>query len=123
MSRMQQVIDALEAERDDVKERLEWLEGQLKAFRDRASDALPSVPSRSNRRATARRASTRRRTARSRHGDTASRIVDYLGKHPNSTAGDLAKGLNLKRNSVSTKLTQMAKQGKIKKAERGYTAK
>jgi len=123
MSRMRQVIDALEAERDDVKERLEWLEGQIKAFRDRAGDALPSVPSRSSRRSTARRASSRRRTARSRQSDTASRIVDYLASHPNSTAGDLAKGLNLKRNSVSTKLTQMAKAGQIKKAERGYTAK
>jgi predicted transcriptional regulator len=123
MSRMKQVIDALEAEREDAKERLEWVERQLKAFRDRAGDALPSVPSRSSRRSTARRASTRRSSARSRQGDTASRIVDYLSKHPNSTAGDLAKGLNLKRNSVSTKLTQMAKAGQIKKADRGYTAK
>jgi predicted transcriptional regulator len=81
------------------------------------------VPSRSNRRSSARRASSRRKSARSRQGDTAARIVDYLAKHPNSTAGDLAKGLNLKRNSVSTKLTQMAKAGTIKKAERGYTAK
>jgi predicted transcriptional regulator len=120
---MKQVIDALEAERDDAKERLEWIEAQIKAFKQRAGDALPSVPSRSNRRATTRRASSRRRTARSRQSDTASRIVDYLQKHPNSTAGDLAKGLNLKRNSVSTKLTQMAKAGTIKKAERGYTAK
>jgi predicted transcriptional regulator len=120
---MKQVIDALEAERDDAKERLDWLENQIKAFRDRAGDALAPVPSRSNRRATARRASNRRGTARSRESDTASRIVDYLGKHPNSTAGDLAKGLNLKRNSVSTKLTQMAKAGQIKKAQRGYTAK
>jgi predicted Rossmann fold nucleotide-binding protein DprA/Smf involved in DNA uptake len=123
MSRMKQVIDALEAERDDVKERLDWLETQLKAFRDHAGDALPSVPSRSSRRATARRASSRRSTARRRQSDTASRIVDFLGKHPNSTAGDLAKGLNLKRNSVSTKLTQMAKAGQIKKAQRGYTTK
>lgn len=123
MSRMKQVIDALEAERDDAKERLDWIENQLKAFRERAGNALPSVPSRSNRRSTARRASSRRRSARSRQGDTASRIVDYLAKHPNSTAGDLAKGLNLKRNSVSTKLTQMAKAGTIKKAQRGYTAK
>jgi predicted Rossmann fold nucleotide-binding protein DprA/Smf involved in DNA uptake len=121
MSRMQQVITALEAERDDAKERLDWIETQLKAFKERATSALPSVPSRSNRRATARRASNRRTAARGRQGDTAARIVDYLGKHPNSTAGDLAKGLNLKRNSVSTKLTQMAKQGKIKKAQRGYT--
>ena len=123
MSRIKQVIDALEAERDDAKERLDWLENQLKAFRDRAGDALPAVPSRSNRRSSARRASSRRKTARSRRGDTAGRIVDYLAKHPNSTAGDLAKGLNLKRNSVSTKLTQMAKAGTIRKAERGYTAK
>jgi predicted transcriptional regulator len=120
---MKQVIDVLEAERDDVKERLDWLETQIKAFRYRAGDALPSVPSRSGRRATARRASARRRTARSRQSDTAARIVDYLSKHPNSTAGDLAKGLNLKRNSLSTKLTQMAKAGTIKKAQRGYTAK
>ena len=123
MSRMKQVIDTLEAERDDVKERLDWLETQIKAFRDRAGDALPSVPSRSGRRATARRASSRRSTARSRQSDTTARIVDYLDKHPNSTAGDLAKGLNLKRNSLSTTLTQMAKQGKIRKAQRGYTAK
>jgi hypothetical protein len=123
MSRMKQVIDALEAERNDVKERLEWIERQIKSFRDRAGEALPSVPSRANRRATAGRASTRRKTARGRQSDTAARIVDYLAKHPGSTAGDLAKGLNLKRNSVSTKLTQMAKAGQIKKAERGYTAK
>jgi predicted transcriptional regulator len=123
MSRMKQVIAALEAERDDAKERLDWIETQIKAFRERAGDALPSVPSRSNRRSTARRASARRSSARSRQSDTATRIVDYLAKHPNSTAGDLAKGLNLKRNSVSTKLTQMAKAGQIKKAERGYTAK
>jgi DNA-binding MarR family transcriptional regulator len=123
MSRMKQVIDVLEAERNDAKERLDWLESQIKAFKERAEEALPSVPSRSGRRATARRASTRRRTARSRQSDTASRIVDYLETHPNSTAGDLAKALNLKRNSLSTKLTQMAKAGQIKKAERGYTAK
>lgn len=123
MSRMKQVIDALEAERDDVKKRLEWLEDQIKSFRDHAGEALPSVPTRSRRRSSARRASTRRGTARSRQSDTATRIAEFLAKHPNSTAGDVAKGLSLKRNSVSTKLTQMAKAGTIKKAERGYTVK
>jgi hypothetical protein len=123
MSRMKQVIDALEAERNDVKERLEWLESQIKSFRDRVGEAVPSVPSRSRRRSTARRASGRRQTARGRQSDTAARIVEYLAKHPGSTAGDLAKGLNLKRNSVSTKLTQMARAGQIKKAARGYEAK
>lgn len=124
MSRIQQVINTLEAERNDVKERLDWLENQIEAFRDRAGDVVSAAaPSRSRRRSQARRASSRRSTSRSRRGDTAQRIVEYLDKHPNSTAGDLAKGLNLKRNSVSTKLTQMAKAGQIRKAERGYTAK
>jgi hypothetical protein len=123
MSRIQQVIDALEAERNDVKKRLDWLEGQIKAFREHAGDALPSVPARSRRRSDARRASPRRKSARSRQSDTATRITEFLVNHPNSTAGDVAKGLNLKHNSVSTKLTQMAKGGSIKKADRGYTAK
>jgi hypothetical protein len=70
----------------------------------------------------ARRASTRRATARSRQGDTKAAITEYLKKHPGSTAGDLAKGLNLQPNSVSTRLTQMAKAGEIKKATRGYEA-
>jgi predicted transcriptional regulator len=52
-----------------------------------------------------------------------SAITDYLNKHPGSTAGEVAKGLNLQRNSVSTRLTQMAKAGEIKKATRGYEAK
>jgi hypothetical protein len=123
MSRITQVIDALEAERDDLKKRVDWLETQIKSFRDHAGEAMPSVPSRSRRRGNARRASSRRNGARSRQSDTATRISEFLAEHPNSTAGDVAKGLNLRRNSVSTKLTQMAKAGTIKKAERGYTAK
>lgn len=123
MSRMKQVIDALEAERDDVKERLEWLEAQVAAFRERhGTGAQPTAP-RSKRRSTAARASSRRATARSRRSDTGARIIEYLAKHPGSTAGDLAKGLNLKRNSLSTKLTQMARAGDIKKAKRGYENK
>ncbi len=122
MSRMQQVIDALEAEREEVQERLEWLERQIGEFRERHQNG-PAPDQRAVRRSTARRASTRRATARSRHGDTKAAITDYLKKHPGSTAGEVAKGLNLQRNSVSTRLTQMAKAGEIKKATRGYEAK
>jgi len=81
-----------------------------------------AAPARSGRRATARRASTRRATARTRQVDTKTSIVEFLGKHPGSTAGQVAKGLNLNRGSVSTRLTQLAKSGEIKKAARGYTA-
>ena len=120
MSRIQQVIDTLEAEQAELKERLAWLEKQLKEFHDHQGAATPV---RSVRRATARRASTRRAVARTRQGDTKGRIIEYLGKPPGSTAGEVAKGLSLTRASVSTRLTQLAKLGEIVKSERGYASK
>lgn len=122
MSRIQQVIDTLEAERADLQERLAWLEERIKEFHAHHGAAAPAAPARSTRRATARRASTRRATARTRQGDTKKSIVEFLAKHPGSTAGQVAKGLNLNRGSVSTRLSQLAKSGEIKKAARGYTA-
>jgi len=87
----------------------------------RGSERNPeAAPARSVRRATARRASNRRATARSRQGDTEASILDFLAQHSGSTAGDLAKGLNLDRGSVSTRLTQLAKAGEIKRASHGY---
>ena len=77
-------------------------------------------PARSVRRATARRASNRRATARDRQGDTEASIIDFLGEHPGSTAGDLAKGLNLNPGNVSARLNQLAKAGDIKRASHGY---
>jgi hypothetical protein len=85
------------------------------------SEGGPAVPpARSVRRATARRASTRRATARSHQGDTDASIIDFLAKHPGSTSGDLAKGLNLDPGAVSTRLTQLAQAGEIERASHGY---
>ena len=144
MSRIQQVIDALEAERADVQERLAWLDRQIAEFRERygdngvqatserASDSTPrgktdggaaGPPKRSVRRATARRASTRRATARERQSDFKSQILKYLGDHPQSTAGDVAKAVSGNRNSISTRLSKMARDGEIVKADKGYAAK
>ena len=120
MSRIQQVIDTLEAERADLQQRLAWLEEQIKEFHAHHDGAAPPPPARSGRRATARRASTRRATARTRQVDTKKSIVEFLATHPGSTAGQVAKGLNLNRGSVSTRLTQLAKSGEINKAARGY---
>jgi hypothetical protein len=105
------------------KYRSTWSGSSAKSaeFRERHGNG-PVPGQRAVRRSTARRASTRRATARSRRGDTKAAITDYLKKQPGSTAGDLAKGVNLQRNSVSTRLTQMAKAGEIKKATRGYEA-
>lgn len=121
MSRIQQVIDTLEAEHAELQERLAWLEKQLKEFHDRRDGGQPAT--RSVRRATARRASARRAVARTRRGDTKARIIEFLEKHPGSTAGEVARGLDLNRGSVSTRLTQLAKLGDISKSERGYAAK
>ena len=121
MSRIQQVIDTLEAEQADLRGRLAWLEKQLKEFQDHQAE--PAVPARSGRRAAARRASSRRAVARVRKGDTKARIVEFLAKHPGSTAGEVARGLDLNRGSVSTRLTQLAKLGEINKSQRGYAAK
>jgi hypothetical protein len=85
----------------------------------RSSGGAP--PPRSERRATAVRASKRRATARVRKGDANQTIFEFLAKHPGSTAGEVAKGLNLDRSSVSAHLTQLAKAGEIQKADRGYT--
>jgi predicted transcriptional regulator len=120
VSRIQQVIDTLEAEQAELKARLSWLEKQLEEFH---AHAAGEAPARSVRRATARRASSRRAAARVRKGDTKTRLIEFLGKHPGSTAGEVAKGLNLNRGSVSTRLTQLAKLGEISKSERGYATK
>jgi Mn-dependent DtxR family transcriptional regulator len=62
-----------------------------------------------------------RATARSRQGDIAASIIEFLARHPASTAGDLAKGLNLNPGSVSARLTQLYKAGEIKRATHGYS--
>jgi hypothetical protein len=122
VSRIQQVIDTLEAEQAELQARLAWLEKQLAEFHDHQGTAAGASP-RSVRRATARRASSRRAVARVRRGDTKVRIVEFLTKNPGSTAGEVARGLDLNRGSVSTRLTQLAKVGEIRKSERGYAAK
>ena len=124
MSRIKKVIETLEAERDEVRERLAWLDDQIEAFKD--DDERETVagkpPARSKRRATAKRASRRRQVARSLQPDVKAAIVSYLDKHPQSTAGDIAKGLNIERASVAGKLTQLVNSGDIRKAKRGYVA-
>ena len=92
---------------------------------DEPAPTRPSAgapPPRSQRRATARRASKRRATARTRKGDAKASVFEFLAKHPGSTAGEVAKGLNLDRGSVSSRMTQLAKAGQIQKASRGYRA-
>ena len=109
MSRIQQVIDTLEAERDDLLERLAWIDGQIAEFRERHGDDHAPPSQRSARRATARRASTRRATARQRKDDVEGLIVEYLRDHPDSTTGDIAKSLNADRGAIAAGLSHIAR--------------
>jgi len=79
-----------------------------------------AAPARSMRRATARRASARRALARSRQPDNGASIAGFLGDHPHSTVGDLARGLDLDPPYVANCLTQLIGAGEIQKASDGY---
>lgn len=128
MARMSKVIEALEAERAQAASHLAWIDEQLATFREHAAsgavgEAPARPPARSTRRQTAKRASTRRASARQVKRDAGADIIAYVTKHPGSTAGDVAKGLNLNRNSVATKLSVLVKAGELTKADRGYAPK
>jgi predicted transcriptional regulator len=120
MSPTQQAIDTLEAQVSELRANLARLESELTDARTRHAEAVAEVPPRSLRRATAQRASKRRAEARSLQADASASILEFLARHPGSTAGEVSKGLDLSRSSVSGRLTQLAKLGHIRKAERGY---
>jgi hypothetical protein len=107
-------------DRASTRKRLVRLEQQIKQLRVENRGA--AAPPRSVRRAAARRASTRRATARTRQHDTTAPIMEFLAMHPQSTAGDLAKSLNLDLESVSTCLSQLVGAGDIEKDAHGYSA-
>jgi hypothetical protein len=95
---------------------------------DPSGDSGPEVvtpagvpPVRSVRRATARRASRRRAVARRLHGDEEAMIINFLADHPQSTAGHLARALNLDPEGVSTHLAHLASLDEITRAAHGYT--
>jgi hypothetical protein len=47
----------------------------------------------------------------------------HLKDHPQTTADDVAKGLNANRDTIATRLSRTAKEGEVTKAARGYAAK
>ncbi|XAY07090.1 hypothetical protein DSM112329_03969 [Paraconexibacter sp. AEG42_29] len=123
---MQQVIKALEAEREEVRERLAWLDQTIEDFQARES-APPQVevppapkPKRAVRRGTAARASNRRHVARAIKPDPAERIVAFLKEHPGSTIGAVAKGLDANRSTIASQIHKLDKQGDILKLDKGY---
>lgn len=103
-------FDALHSERSRVAAAIDALEGVG------SSDTVrPAKPTRR------RSQETGSRRSRARRGDTQNAVLGYLAEHPGSSASAIADAVGLKRNSTSTRLTQMAKAGLIVRSEgRGY---
>jgi IclR helix-turn-helix domain len=120
---MQQFVEALEAERAGPVQPPAAPDGVSEEVGEGHGGEPVSPAPRSLRRATARRASTRRATARQRKDDIGARIIDYLGDHPTSTAGDVAKALNANRSTVATRLSQMVQGGEVTKLSKGYAVR
>jgi hypothetical protein len=125
---VQPMPDLLDTVREAIDARLEELRPLAREARDlkRALDALdgvsaaPTADGRVRRRQPGQRGSPR--PPRSARGDIRELVIEYVAANPGSTAGDVAKALGLNRNSVATRLTQLAKRGQLVKARRGYSA-
>jgi predicted transcriptional regulator len=121
---MPELLDTI---RRDLNARLDELRPLAREASDlqRALEALSEVPAvptsdgRDRPRRSNRRVSPRPRSPR---GDTRARVIEFVAANPGSTAGDVARALGLNRNSVATRLAQLAKSGELAKAKRGYAA-
>jgi DNA-binding transcriptional ArsR family regulator len=119
LSGTQKQIKTLEAQVAELSDRLAAVEAAVDGGAGVEGD-LAAAPARSLRRARARRASKRRAQARALRPDTKVLVIEYLEKHPGSTAGALAKGIDVNRSTVSSSLAQLVRLGRIHKDERGY---
>lgn len=55
------------------------------------------------------------------NGHRRSAVIEYVRANPGATARNVAEALRLNRNSVSTQLSQLVKNGHLVKAARGYS--
>lgn len=135
-TRITQVIETLEAEHAQLtseiaerKGRLEYIEVQLRSFREHAAQLpvtdVPAAPSQDKARHTKRvekasRARRRRAEIKPLRRDLVAEVLDFLRAHPGSTAGDIARGLDASPSTVSAKIKHLAQVGQVVKAQRGY---
>jgi hypothetical protein len=111
-------IDARLKELRPIVQEAASLEAALNAL-DGSDPVMTASRPQRQRRGRGARSGARRGRPR---GQTREMLIAHVRAHPGSTAGDVAEALGLKRNSVSTQLTQLAKAGAIAKAARGYSA-
>jgi hypothetical protein len=119
--------DLVDTIRIEIDARLEELRPLAREASDlqRALDALNGIPvapapnRRGRRRGSDQRASP---APPAKRGDIRVRVIEFVASNPGSTAGDVVRALELNRNSVATRLAQLAKSGELAKAKRGYAA-
>ena len=110
-------IDAELATFDAVRNERSRVTAAIEALESSGSSDSVRPPKPSPRRSPAGRP----RRSRARRGDTQNAVLGYLAEHPGSSASVIADALGLKRNSTSTRLSQMAKAGLIVRSDdRGY---
>jgi predicted HTH transcriptional regulator len=114
------MADLVDTIRKDIKARLNELRPLVEEAASleaalRALDTSDRAPSRN-------RGVARTGRRRGRRGESRTKVIEFVGSHPSSTAGDVAKALRLNRNSVATQLAQLVKAGELTKAARGYSA-
>lgn len=113
-------LDAIDAELATF-ETLEHERSRVVAAIEALESGSPSGTTRQRKSSPRRSRTSKPRATRARRGDTQGAVLGYLAEHPGSSASAIADALGLKRNSTSTRLTQMAKAGLIVKSDgRGY---
>lgn len=111
-------LDAQLAAVEDLRRERECLGEVLEALAPREASSAGGRVTRSGAGRTRRRAASRSSAA---PGQTRAAILAYLGAHPGSSAAAIAQEVGLKRSSVSTLLSRLARDGEIRRsAERGY---
>lgn len=124
MSRMQEIIKSLEAERGDVATRLSWLEKQIEEFKNHNDFPSGELAKLDKKPAKSKPRKPRKAPAPVNAEDievnVSDVVEDYLREHPGSTAGDIAEATGLKRSSLSTRLNTMTQKGQLRKLDRGY---
>jgi DNA-binding transcriptional ArsR family regulator len=116
-------MDLIDRIRKDIEGRLDSilteadkLRKALAALDPRGSSPSPARQSRSP--ATASASRPRRKPAKP--GATKRRVLGALSDGKAKTAGEVASATGIKRGTVSTTLSKLAKTGEVVKAERGY---
>jgi DNA-binding transcriptional ArsR family regulator len=118
---IQERLDALLSEADKLRKALQALDPRAGAAPAPARRATRSTaPAGRAARASATAARSRAGSRRTPPGATKRRVLGALSDGNAKTAGEVAAATGIKRGTVSTTLSKLAKTGEVIKADRGY---